>query len=84
MEFETILYEQQDGVAIITLNRPARHNAITLAMSQELRQAWDRVKKDPQVVCAILTGGGDRADCTSSPTATSSCARRPPAFSTPT
>jgi len=64
MEFETILYEQQDGVAIITLNRPARHNAITLAMSQELRQAWDRVKKDPQVVCAILTGAGDRALCT--------------------
>ncbi len=64
MEFETILYEKHDGVATITLNRPKRHNAITLTMSRELKQAWDRVKKDPEVVCVILTGAGERALCT--------------------
>ncbi len=64
MEFETILYEKRDGVATITLNRPERHNAITLTMSRELQQAWGRVKTDPEVVCAILTGAGDRALCT--------------------
>ncbi len=47
MEFETILYDKQDGVATITLNRPKRHNAITLTMSRELKQAWDRDKKHP-------------------------------------
>ena len=33
MQLETILYEKQDGVATITLNRAERHNAFTLAMS---------------------------------------------------
>ncbi len=64
MEFETILYEQQDGVATITLNRPERHNAITLRMAQDLKRAWEQVKSDPEVVCAIVTGAGERALCT--------------------
>jgi E-phenylitaconyl-CoA hydratase len=64
MDFETILYETQDRVATITLNRPQRHNAITLTMAQELRRAWEAVTRDPGVVCAILTGAGDRALCT--------------------
>ena len=64
MEFKTILYEKRDGVVTITLTRPERHNAITLTMSRELQQAWGRIKQDPEVVCAILTGAGDRALCT--------------------
>ena len=56
MDFETILYEQRDGVAVITLNRPERHNAINLRMARELKQAWERVKADPEVVCTIVTG----------------------------
>jgi enoyl-CoA hydratase/carnithine racemase len=64
MEFETLLYEVQDGVATITLNRPERHNAITRGMARELRRAWEAVKADPAVVCAILTGAGDKALCT--------------------
>jgi len=64
MEFETLLYEVDDGVATITLNRPERHNAITRVMALELRQAWESLKTDPAVVCAILTGAGDKALCT--------------------
>ena len=64
MDFETILYEKQDGVATITLNRPDRHNAFTVGMALELRQAWADVKKDGSVVCAIVTGAGDKAFCT--------------------
>jgi enoyl-CoA hydratase/carnithine racemase len=64
MDFETILYEAQDGVATITLNRPERHNAFTVGMALELREAWERVKRDPEVVCAIVTGAGERAFCT--------------------
>ncbi len=62
--FETILYETQDGVATITLNRPERHNAFNVAMADELGRAWAEVKRDPAVVCAIVTGAGERAFCT--------------------
>jgi len=64
MGFETILYEVQDGVATLTLNRPERHNAFSVTMARELRQAWANVIGDPQVVCAIVTGAGTRAFCT--------------------
>jgi len=64
MAFQTILYEVGDGVATITLNRPERHNAFTVAMAHELREAWARIKADPAVVCAIVTGAGPRAFCT--------------------
>ena len=64
MAFETILYEKQDGVATITLNRPERHNAFNVAMARELKQAWADVKASPEVVCAIVTGAGTRAFCT--------------------
>ncbi len=64
MSFETILYEKQDGVATLTLNRPDRHNAFNVAMSAELRRAWEEIKKDPEVVCVILTGAGEKAFCT--------------------
>ena len=64
MSFETLLYDKQDGVATITLNRPERHNAFNVAMAGELRRAWEDVKKDPEVVCVIVTGAGEKAFCT--------------------
>jgi enoyl-CoA hydratase/carnithine racemase len=64
MDFETLLYEVEDGVATLTLNRPERYNAFNLTMARELRAAWDAVKTDPEVVCAIVTGAGEKAFCT--------------------
>ncbi|MBW2313238.1 MAG: enoyl-CoA hydratase/isomerase family protein [Deltaproteobacteria bacterium] len=64
MEFETLLYDVVDGVATITLNRPKRHNAFNLTMANELKQAWDAVNTDGDVVCAIVTGAGEKAFCT--------------------
>ena len=64
MRFETLLYDVADGVATLTLNRPERHNAFNLTMAGELRQAWEEVKRDPEVVCVILTGAGEKAFCT--------------------
>ena len=64
MELETLLWEKRDRVAIITLNRPDRLNAINTTMSRELPRAWREVMRDPEVVVAILTGAGDRALCT--------------------
>ena len=38
--FETLLYEEEDGVAVVTLNRPEVHNAFNQEMQRELRQLW--------------------------------------------
>ncbi len=64
MSFETLRYEKQERVATLTLNRPERHNAFNLVMARELERAWNEVKRDPEVVCVILTGAGERAFCT--------------------
>ena len=62
--FETLLYEVEDGVATITLNRPDRHNAFNTTMASDLERAWRIVKTSPDVVCAIVTGAGEKAFCT--------------------
>jgi enoyl-CoA hydratase/carnithine racemase len=62
--FDTLLYEVADGVATLTLNRPERHNAFNKQMASDLQQAWTAIKGDPDVVCVVLTGAGDRAFCT--------------------
>lgn len=64
MALETLLYEKSAGVATVTLNRPYRHNAFNLAMAAELQQVWSEIKADPEVVCVILTGAGQKALCT--------------------
>jgi enoyl-CoA hydratase/carnithine racemase len=62
--FATLLYEVSEGVATLTLNRPERHNAFNIAMARELCEAWTEIKRDPAVVCVIVTGAGDKAFCT--------------------
>ncbi len=64
MNFKTIRYEKEEGVATLTLNRPDRHNAFNIPMAQELGRAWADIKKDPEVVSVVVTGAGERAFCT--------------------
>ncbi len=56
--YETIIWDVRDRVATITLNRPDRMNAMNQTLKDELREAWRRVKADPDVWCAIITGAG--------------------------
>lgn len=63
MSFEQITLELLDGVATVTLNRPAKLNAWTPVMGGELLQAFRQVDRDPQVRVVVLTGAGDRAFC---------------------
>lgn len=58
MAFSTVLFEVKDRVATITLNRPERLNAMNQQLRDELRAAWLRVKSDPEIWCAIVTGAG--------------------------
>ena len=53
-----VLLERRDGVAVITLNRPERRNAIDLATAELLEQVVDLVEADPEVRVAVLTGAG--------------------------
>jgi len=55
---ETVRFEVADRVATITLNRPERLNAMNQQMRDELRTCWQRVKDDPDVWVAIVTGEG--------------------------
>jgi enoyl-CoA hydratase len=61
-EFETILFEVQERVARITLNRPEQLNALSFAMRGELAAAFDRCAADPDVRAVLLAGAG-RAFC---------------------
>jgi E-phenylitaconyl-CoA hydratase len=53
--------EIEGHIAIITINRPDRLNAMDAEHYHGLSQAWMRVRDDPQLRVAVVTGGGDRA-----------------------
>jgi len=58
MAYSTIRCATDDGVALITLARPDKLNAINAAMHSELRTALDAARDDPAVRCVVLTGEG--------------------------
>ena len=58
MAYETLLYEVQDGVAVLTLNRPQNLNAFNNTMLAELADALDRARQDEGVRAVVLTGAG--------------------------
>lgn len=65
MELREILYEKgDDGVAVITLNRPERMNAFTNLMVEEWTWAIEDAKLDDNVRALIVTGAGQRGFCT--------------------
>jgi E-phenylitaconyl-CoA hydratase len=53
--------EIANNVAIITLNRPDRHNALDAEHYNALSRAWVRVRDDQNIRCAVITGAGDKA-----------------------
>ncbi len=61
MEFTNLLFENQDGVGIITLNRPKALNALNQATLEELNQIADRLAQDTSVKVIIITGSGEKA-----------------------
>jgi enoyl-CoA hydratase/carnithine racemase len=56
--YQDILYQVQDPVAVITMNRPDRLNAFTNRMLAEIRHALAAAEQDPKVVGIVLTGAG--------------------------
>ncbi len=62
-DLETLSYEQRDGVAVLTLNRPEFHNAFNYLMQRELQHVWRSLRNDDDVRAVILTGAGEKAFC---------------------
>lgn len=56
--YETLIYQLQEGIATITLNRPDRFNAFNNTLSAELQKALKEAAKDPAVRVVVLTGAG--------------------------
>ncbi|NMD58835.1 UNVERIFIED_ORG: enoyl-CoA hydratase/carnithine racemase [Nocardia globerula] len=61
---DAVLFDaREDGIAVITLNRPETRNCLDQAMREGLRDAWNRFEYDPALRVAILTGSGDETFC---------------------
>ena len=56
-----IITDVEDGVGIITLNRPHKLNAMSRQLSSELHAAVQRMDADPDIGCIVITGAGERA-----------------------
>ena len=64
MTYEDILYREEDGVATITINRPAAYNAFRAKTVEELLHAFQHAGWNPEIGVIVLTGAGDKAFCT--------------------
>ena len=60
---ENLRVEVEDGIAVLTLERPEKLNALTVPMLEALEAAADRIDRDREVRVAILTGAGPKAFC---------------------
>src|SRR2546422_3514444 len=61
MAYEYILVEKENGVAILTMNRPDQLNAMNRQLSGELHDAVKQMEADEAIGCIVITGAGDRA-----------------------
>ena len=63
MDYETLLYEQDDHVVTLTYNRPDQHNAVNRTMNRELHHAWQRFRDDDDAFVLVITGAGETTFC---------------------
>ena len=53
-----LIFEKENGVAILTMNRPEARNAMSGEMNEAMRNVLAEVELDPSVRCVVLTGAG--------------------------
>lgn len=63
MSYETLTYEQDQHVVVLTYNRPQQHNAISRQMNSELHHAFQRFRDDDDAFVLVITGAGEKAFC---------------------
>ena len=76
--FENIKLEYDGSIALLTINRPEKRNAVTNATVEEIDKALSEIEKRVETRVLILTGAGDKAfsissldDCANAPVVTS-------------
>ncbi len=61
LQYENILFEKEEGIAVLKINRPEKLNSLNTKALQELEAALNVIDKDSEISVVILTGSGDRA-----------------------
>jgi len=61
LDYQNIVYEKREQVALITLNRPGALNSVDGQTTREMRAAWEDFRDDDGLRVAILTGAGEKA-----------------------
>lgn len=59
MNYETVIFEKRASVALITLNRPAKKNALTEQMHRELIHIYEEIERSDELKAVVLTGGSE-------------------------
>src|ERR1700752_1680770 len=59
--YETLLLEKQDRVAIVTINRPDKRNALNIKTREEGPAILDELRNDESAGLVVFTGAGDKA-----------------------
>ena len=59
--YETLVYEKQGNIGILTINRPKKLNAISNELIKELRQVLDAVEGDDELRVLVISGAGEKA-----------------------
>ncbi|MHC4708462.1 MAG: enoyl-CoA hydratase/isomerase family protein, partial [Planctomycetota bacterium] len=61
--FETLIYEKEDALALVTLNRPQALNAYNIQMRDDLFEVLNAIRDDDEVRVALFKGAGEKAFC---------------------
>src|ERR1700681_1599118 len=61
--FTDILYEKDQGVAWVTINRPETYNSVTQHTVEELCDAFRDAAEDPEIGAIVFTGAGEKSFC---------------------
>ena len=61
MNYQSLLVEIKDNIAIVEINRPEKMNALNAVLLEELKHVFDSLKNDESVSVVIITGSGEKA-----------------------
>ncbi len=59
--YKTLIYEKKENVGLLTINRPAKMNAISQELTAELSLLLDEIENDDELRVIVITGAGDKA-----------------------
>jgi len=61
MQYENLIVEKRGRVAIVTVNRPDKLNALNLRTRRELLAAFENLEKDGEIRVVVIRGAGEKA-----------------------